>query len=133
MKLQYYLFALLIVGGFILGTTTLINDLQNSTGIPVNTSYNATYNKIDDVMGLSAEATAQMQGSEVETTMQDALQIASFPVLKMVLNSFSLVQTIMTDAVGDMGLPEWILSILLTLFSIALLFSIISAFFGRDT
>jgi len=133
MKLQYYLFALLIVGGFILGTTTLINDLQNSTGIPVNTSYNATYNKIGDVMGLSAEATAQMQGSEVETTMQDALQIASFPVLKMVLNSFSLVQTIMTDAVGDMGLPEWILSILLTLFSIALLFSIISAFFGRDT
>lgn len=133
MRLQYYLFALLIVGAFVTGTTFLIGDLQASTGVVVNTSYNATYNKIDDIMNLTSGATEQMQGSDVATTTDAALQIASFPVLKMVLNSFDLVQTVINDAVSDMGLPSWILPVLLSLVSISLLFAIINAFFGRTT
>lgn len=133
MKLQYYLFALLIVGAFITGTTQFIGGLQNITGTAVNTSYNATYDKINDVMNLTSGATSQMKGSDVATTTDAALQIASFPVLKMVLNSFDLVQTMINDAVTDMGLPSWILPVLLSLVSIALLFAIINAFFGRET
>lgn len=132
MKLQYYLFGILIVGAFVLGITYLIGDLQSATGIVVNSSYNQTYNKIGDVMVLTAGATSQMQGGSVDSTFNEALQIASFPVLKMVLNSFDLVQTIITEAAINTGLPVWILPVLLTLVSIALLFSIISAFFGRE-
>ena len=132
MKLQYYLFGILIVGAFVLGTTYLIGDLQSATGIVVNSSYNQTYNKIDDVMVWTAGATSQMQGGNVDSTFNEALQIASFPVLTMVLNSFDLAQTIITEAAINTGLPDWILPVLLTLVSIALLFAIIGAFFGRE-
>lgn len=133
MKLLYYLFAILIVGAFVLGTTYFISDLQTYTGIPVNTSYNATYNKIGDIMNLSTEATTQLQGGDVDSTFNEALQIASFPVLKMVLNSFGLIQTILNDAITGAGLPVWILPIIETIVSLALLFAIVNAFFGRET
>jgi len=133
MKLLYYLFAILIVGAFVLGTTYFINDLQTYTGIAVNTTYNASYNKIGDIMNLSTEATTQLQGGSVDSTFNEALQIASFPVLKMVLNSFGLIQTILNDAITGAGLPLWILPIIETIVSLALLFAIVSAFFGRET
>ena len=133
MKLLYYLFAILIVGAFVLGTTYFISDLQTYTGIAVNTTYNASYTKIGDIMNLSTEATTQLQGGSVDSTFNEALQIASFPVLKMVLNSFGLIQTILNDAITGAGLPLWILPIIETIVSLALLFAIISAFFGRET
>lgn len=118
---------------FVMGTTFFINDLSTNLGLNVNTSYNETYNKIDDMVALANNATDQLQGGEVATTTDAALQIASFPVIKMVMNSFSVMIGIVEDLVNDLNIPDWVLPLIVTIISVSIIFAVINAFFGRNT
>jgi len=118
---------------FITGTSYFVADMSTNLGIPVNTSYNTTYNKIDDVIALSNNATAQLQGGDVDSSFNEALQIASFPVLKMVMNSFSISVSIIESLFSEIGLPDWLLGMVLCIVSVGLIFAVVNAFFGRNT
>lgn len=131
MKLQYFIIGFLLASGLIAGTTLMIAELSVQTGITVNTSYNETYNKIDDFLNLTNETTSTLQGSDVESTEFQALQLASFPVLRIVLNSYDIFITLMNDMADDLNLPTWILTVILGIVAILLLFAVLAALFGR--
>lgn len=131
MRLQFFIIGILIASAFIVGTTVFIGDLQTYTGITVDTSYNDTYDKVDDMLNLTSEATDTLSGSDVVTTSDAALQIASFPVLKMVMNSFDVMIALIEDVGTDLGLPSWIVPVILGIVSVLLIFAVISTLFGR--
>lgn len=135
MKLQNLIVGVLLAGAFITGTTLFIGDLVKVTNTPVNASYNGTYDKIDEMLNVTNTAIEQVKDQETTSTGDSALQLAAYPILKIVSfgkSSYETVTNLIADITEDLSLPGWVGGVLLGLISCALLFAIISALFGRD-
>ncbi len=133
MKLVNFIIGMLIATAFIAGTTLFIGGMSTTTGIDTNTSYNATYDKIDELSELSEDVQSQLSENEVGTTQDSALEVLSLPMLKVLsfsTNSFSLIGQIIHDVAEGLLLPEWVIIFFITLMSFLLLFALFDAFFG---
>jgi hypothetical protein len=133
MKLQHFLVGLLIASAFIAGTTSFIGSLSVHTGITVDQSYDGTYDKIDDSLLVAKEADEQLQDSQISgQTPFDPLQLATFPILGIVHDSYEIVVAVIHDVSTDLNLDAWIAPVLLGIVIFLLLFAILNAVFGRS-
>lgn len=133
MKLQHFLVGILIASAFIAGTTSFIGSLTFHTGIVVDQSYDTTYDKIDDSLLVAKETDEQLKDSQISgQTPFDPLQLATFPILGIVHDSYEIVVLVMHDISTDLQLDSWIAPVLLGILSFLLLFAILNAVFGRS-
>jgi len=133
MKLQHFLVGILIASAFIAGTTSFIGSLTFHTGIVVDQSYDTTYDKIDDSLLVAKETDEQLKDSQISgQTPFDPLQLATFPILGIVHDSYGIVVAVIHDISTDLQLDSWIAPVLLGILSFLLLFAILNAVFGRS-
>jgi len=133
MKLQHFLVGILIASAFIAGTTSFIGSLTYHTGIQTNSSYNSTYNKINDTLGIAESTSDQLKDSKVSSaTPFDPLQLATFPILGIIFDSYGTVAALMHDIANDLNIDSWIAPAILGIISFLLLFAIMNAVFGRS-
>lgn len=135
MKIQHFLLGILIAGSFVLGLTLFAGDLRNTSGIPINTSFNDTYDTTDEILELSNAATDQLTtGPIVAEETDEGLERSGFSIIKAVsftTNSFSLINGIILDTFASFGIGVFGY-IIITIIAILLLFAIIAALFGRN-
>lgn len=114
----------------IAGLSTFLADLNHEYGLGVDTSWNETYNQLDQVSGVTEDIRNATEGSEITTA--DAFETISeggMGAMKLVFNSFSLMDTIMTDLMREIGLPPWLYQGFLAILIVIVSFLIISAIF----
>lgn len=131
MRLQFYLIAFLVTGAFIISTSLMIAELTANTGTQVDQTYNETFIKINQTLNITNEAKNQLIGGDVEVSAgAGLLQLASFPILKLILNNYDIMIGIMNDTVMGLGLPSWIIDIVLGIILLLIIFAILYLFFG---
>ena len=131
MKLQHFIVGMLIAVAFIAGTTSFIAGLTVKTGIQTNSSFNATYNKINETLGVVEDASDKFENKKVSSTFDTALQVATFPILNVVFDSYEIIVALMHDMATDLNLDYWIIPVILGIICIILIFAILNAIFGR--
>lgn len=133
MKISSLIIGLLIGSAFIIALTTFIGDLSGYTGISVDTSFNATYTKINETLNLTNNATDTFLRASTDSSFGAAvLQVKSFPIFTLVLNSFDIFMSMITDLTNTLNLPSWFLPVVAGIMGVLILFTILGAIFYRD-
>lgn len=126
-------FFVLIVGGMILGYGAIATQFAAEYGIETNSSYQQTYNYIENITDIHEAAQDSIEGAAVQSgTYEDNLIRSSYRVVKNVLFGLpSFYWGIITNLATDFGAPVWATSILLAIAIITIIYYTISWVMGR--
>lgn len=131
MKLYYFVVGMLMASAFMAGTSMFIGESVIKSGVQVNSSYNTTFDKTNQMLELANQTSNEFKSTSILTSIFQPLQVSSWPTITLVFNSFSITHDMITSVFRDLGVA-WIGDILLALVTIGLVFAVLAAiFYGR--
>lgn len=126
LSLQGIALGVLFIGMIVLGTTTLLNEMSENYDVPIDTSYEDTFNKLNETQELSLEVARNVKGSNFESVGGVlAIPKSGIGAMKLVMNGVGTITTMFTEVAIRIGIPAWLLAssvaMLLLLVAFALL------------
>jgi len=121
--------SLVIVGFFIV----LNQSADRMPSVSVNTSQNASFNKLADIEDMANKTSTTLQGGKIDQA--DAvftLSVSAWQGLKIVFNSFNIFTDVMRELWKEFSFPPYMLGAILAMVSIAVTFVLINAIFQRN-
>ena|SRR3990167_6859733 len=122
MRLTAFISAILISGLVLMGFVNLVGGFQQSYNIttPLNSSFNSTFVKIGEMQNLTREMSAQVEGSNVETSgivdFFTTLATGVYTSAKLVFGSFGVAEQMLTNTAQSIpGLPEYVVGVIVTM------------------
>jgi len=136
-----YIIAILVLSIFIMGGTTILGKFRNYDPSFGNNSdfklddFNSTFNRLDNI----SDSSQVMEDSIVNATAEEgtlgtlnSLIKGAWNSVKMIFTSFGFMATVFGGISTFFGIPTWIPGMIITMISIMLVFSILSAILQRD-
>lgn len=138
MLLRSFLIGLIIFSMAIASSAIFIGDLNSAYGTNMNTSFNGTYNKINDISADANTMVNKVDGSTgIETAGAELFFTGTWSTIKLIFNSFDLVagDDGMIETTSKEFLPDnrfsWFAPALVAMISITIVFVILSSLMRR--
>ena len=133
-QLDKYLIGFIVFSFFIVGSTFLIADINESypNSNISTTTFNGTYNKINETYKLNKDIQDDMLNSPIlgtDESWSSSVKNSYTAVRKGVTDSSGLMITIMQEVSLAVGIPRWIITMALAALGLAVIFSFIYMIF----
>ena len=117
------LFSLIVIG-----FTLPMTELATTYSVSFNSSYQSTYNRIEDISNATDTSYKAFQEDKVEETSQGVNWLkASYKALKLIFIAPTIMLSLMNNIALDIGLPQWSITGLFTIMLISIIFMVSSA------
>lgn len=130
MKLSEIIIGLLLFSAVITGSVYWVNDMSEAYDVTTDTSFETTYDKTEELSELGDEIYTKTQ--EGELSVIDFTVVPIIGALKLIGNSISTVTDLVVDFTTRLGMPTWIPSIILAIFTTMIAFLIIGSILKKD-
>lgn len=133
MLLRSYLIILVILGLSAGGFAVMIGEMTKTYGSPVDTTFNQTFNKIEQTKNLTTDITEGI-GAETETGLLGILDVVisgAWKSLKVMVSSIDIFSDLLKDLADVLHIPVFIVNGVALVIGIAILFGILSTAFRR--
>jgi hypothetical protein len=133
MYLRDYLIILVFIGIFVGGSALIIGDLSNSYSVPADTSFNKTFNKINNVVNLTEDIKEGI-GSKTDVGFIGILDVVisgAWKSVKLMVSSISIFNDLTKDLGNILNIPTLFITAFALLIVIGIIFGIISTAFRR--
>ena len=127
LRLTHYIVGILIGSLVIAGMVEWVGGLQQGYNVttPLNTSFNRTFNKINEMMNLTQQVNQEVNGSSIQTggiiDLFTSLSKGVFTSAKLVLNSYGVVTSMITEMYLPLHIPKYVIDVILAIILIGLL------------
>jgi len=130
MKLSTFVVGVLMLAVVVVGLSTIVADGADTMNVTVDTAFNSTYDKINDISDDVNSTSSRLQGGSIDTA--DALftlSVSAWQGAKIVFNSFDIFGSILTAIATELNVPRWLLTAIISMVLITLTFLLISLVF----
>ena len=134
-KLSVILISLVVFSGFIIGISDFIGDAANTYNKTNVNSSLSTFNKMAEIQNKTSGYQSQLEGGEVSGYSAFTLFLTgAYHALMSLLSLPSLVGSMLGGLTGAGGImfPSWGVTVILTVLTIIIIFTIISAAFKHE-
>ena len=132
-KLTEIVIALVIFSVIIYGFSLIWAETTNEYGVTYTENISSQFNKINDTWkDVEAMSTKLQNASTQESTAVDSMVASTYSAMRLFFNSFGLVKAVIEMIAITFGVPNWIITAVLTIVLITIVGAILSAFFKRD-
>ena len=133
-KLSLILISIVVFSGFIIGISDFIGNAANNYNKTDNTTL-STFNKMAEIQSKTSAYKSELEGGEVSGFSAFTLFLTgAYHALMSLLSLPSLVHSMLGGLTGTGGLlfPSWGVDVILTVLTIVIIFTIISAAFKHE-
>lgn len=124
------LIGLLVGSVFVIVFADMMGQLSLNYGYNSdNSSFNTTYNKLQNIQNLSDNVTKIIQDAEINSDSAFfTATVGSYKAVKLLYSTVAVVNSIFTELSVLLGLPNWVVILVVTIVSLTISILIISAF-----
>ena len=130
MKLSEIIVGLLLFSAIITGSVYWANDMAEAYNVTTDTSFESTYDKTSELASLGGEIYNKTQ--EGQLSVIDFTVVPIIGALKLIGNSITTVTDLVIDFTERLGMPTWIPTTILAIFTTMVAFLIIGSILKRD-
>ncbi len=134
MKLENYMYAIIIFSFVITGFGLVYIEMGQTHGATINESYYNAYNKIDQLHNDSLDISSRVREEKTGTVSDwSSLGKNALSAVRMVFGSFGIVNEMVYSIADRIGIPQIAIWVLLSIITLAIAFAIITAIFRFPT
>lgn len=121
MRILGFVMGILMFSFFIANMVSIIGGTSQNYNVtnPINNSFNATFDKIQEMTTLTNQVNGLVNGSQVQSSggiidFFTTLSSGVYNSAKLILNSYKVVNLMISELSLQVGLPGYAISVLLT-------------------
>jgi hypothetical protein len=137
---RYYIIGILVFALFVTGGLAMVTELQETNGAYVDDEKLDEFNKtFGTVLYDVNQSVSTLEGNIVNAEEEwstfgglNALVATSWQTLKFLTDTLSFMSTALYGISTFFGIPEWVMSIVVSIIIISIIFAVYSAIFQRN-
>jgi len=130
MKLSEIIIGLLLFSAIVTGSVYWIDDMATAYNVTTDTTFQSTYDKTNELSSLGGEIYNKTQ--EGQLSVIDFTVVPIIGALKLIGQSLTTVTDLVVAFTTTLGMPEWITTTILAIFTTMIAFLIIGSILKRD-
>ena len=130
MKLSEIIIGLLLFSAMITGSVYWVEGMSTAYNVTTDTSFASTYDKTNELSSLGGEIYNKTQAGQLNVI--DFTVVPIIGALKLIGNSITTVTDLVVAFTTKLGMPSWIPTTILAIFTTMVAFLIIGSILKRD-
>lgn len=130
MRPENIIIGIIILSMVVIGFTGLVGELKGDYGVSVDTSFNGTYGKIDDMTSKTQELANSTKGNQLSSAYE--ISAGGLSAISLLWDSLGLLNTMLEELSVEIGLPTWFIGGVIAILTVILIFIIINYTFRYE-